>query len=199
MKTTIILAALILIVGGTTCSAYNGAVTADQTVQKQLGDLDAAYQRRTDLIPNLVKTVQAAGQFEKSTFTELAEARSKAGQLHITAADLNDPAKVKAFEAAQGALQTSLSRLLAVAENYPTLHATESFRDLMTQLEGTENRIQTERRKVNDAIRDYNTCVLSFPGGFIVRGFGYQKRASFQAEAGAEKAPTVDFSGGAAK
>lgn len=195
MKTLLVLLVIALAVSAGTCGVYNSAVQADQTVQNAVGDLDAAYQRRTDLIPNLVKTVQAAGQFEKSTFTELAEARSKAGQIRLTAADLNDPAKMKMFEKAQTELSSSLSRLLAVAESYPVLHATEGFRDLMTQLEGTENRIQTERHKVNDSVREYNTIVLGFPGGFIVRSFGFQKRASFQAAASSQVAPTIDFGG----
>lgn len=199
MKTLITLGIIALICGGFVCSTKNGLVSSDQAVQQSLGDLDTAYQRRIDLIPNLVKTVQAAGQFEKGTFVEIAEARSKAGQIHVTADDLKDPAKLAAFESAQTALQSSLTKLLAVAESYPTLRATDSYRDLMTELEGTENRIQTERHKVNDTIASYNRDVLSFPGSVVANAYGYKSRMMFHAQAGADKAPVVDFGFGAAK
>jgi len=195
MKTLAILGVIAAFIGFFTCGTYNGVVSADQTVKRDLGDLDAVYQRRVDLVPNLVKTVQAAATFEKGTFTEIAAARAAAGQMHLTASDIDDPKKLAAFSAAQSALGSSLTRLLAVAENYPQLHATEAYRDLMTQLEGTENRIQTERHKLNGAISSYNQQVLGFPGGFVVRGFGFKERAMFEAAAGAEKAPVVDFGG----
>lgn len=193
MKTLLIIGGIVLCLAVPMCSSYNGAVVADQDVQQKVGDVATAYQRRADLIPNLVHTVEASAHFEKSTFTEIAAARSKAGSIQLTAADLNDPAKLKAFQGAQDALGSSLGRLLAVSENYPDLKSTAQFQTLMDQLEGTENRIQTERHKLNDAIRDYNVKVQSFPGGIFVRMFGYQTKASFQAEAGAEKAPTVEF------
>lgn len=200
MKTIFTILAVVLLGGMLTCGSYNDTVAADQVVKQSLGDLDASYQRRVDLVPNLVKTVQAAATFEKGTFTEIAAARAAAGQLHITAADLSDPAKMKLFNDAQGALSSSLTKLLAVSENYPQLAATAAFRDLMAELEGTENRIQTARHNVNDAIQVYNGRVLGFPGGFIARGFGYQERAMFTAAAGADKAPSVDFgAGGGAK
>jgi len=196
MKTFITLGIIAVVFGGFVCSTRNDLVSSDQIVQQSLGDLDAAYQRRADLIPNLVKTVQAAGQFEKGTFVEIAEARAKAGQIHVTADDLKDPAKLAAFESAQTALQSSLTKLLAVAESYPALHATEAYRDLMTQLEGTENRIQTERHKVNEVIGLYNRDVLSFPGSLVASSYGYKPRLMFAAQAGADRAPVVDFGGG---
>jgi LemA protein len=195
MKTIFTIFAVFLLGGMLTCGSYNSTVAADQTVKQGLGDLDAAYQRRVDLVPNLVKTVQAAAKFEQQTFTEIAQARATAGQLHVNAADLSDPAKMKAFNGAQDALSSSLTKLLAVSENYPQLQATATYRDLMAELEGTENRIQTERHKVNEAIQSYNNQVLGFPGGFISRGFGYQQREMFAASAGADKAPSVDFGG----
>ena len=193
MKTLALILVVGLFGGMLTCGSYNSTVSADQTVKQELGDLDAAYQRRVDLIPNLVKTVEAAGLFERGTFTEIAQARATAGQLHITATDLSNPTKLAAFNQAQNNLQSSLAKLLVVAENYPQLHATEAYRDLMTELEGTENRIQTERHKANDAINTYNNQVLGFPGGFISRGFGYQERAMFTAAAGSDKAPEINF------
>jgi LemA protein len=196
MKTLLIIGGILLCIAVPMCGSYNGAVVADQDVQQKVGDVGAAYQRRVDLIPNLVRTVQASANFEKSTFTAIAEARARAGSIQLNATDLNDPAKLQAFQNAQDALGSSLGRLLAVSENYPQLHSSAEFQTLMDQLEGTENRIQTERHKLNDAIRNYNTKVLSFPGGFFVRAFGFQTKASFQAEAGAERAPTVDFGAG---
>lgn len=193
MKTLATILVVFLFGGMLTCGSYNSTVAADQAVKQELGDLDAAYQRRVDLIPNLVKTVEAAGLFEKGTFTEIAQARATAGQIHITASDLSDPTKLAAFNQAQNSLQSSLAKLLVVAENYPQLHATEGYRDLMSELEGTENRIQTERHKANEAINTYNNQVIGFPGGFIARGFGYQSRAMFTAAAGSDKAPVVDF------
>lgn len=193
MKTLAIAGVIALAVFGFVCSSYNGVVAADQSVKKQVGDLDAAYQRRADLIPNLVQVVEASGKFEKSTLTEVTEMRSKIGQLHITAGDLGDKAKVAAFQKAQAELSSSMGRLMAVAESYPQLKTTDAFRDLMTQVEGSENRIQTERRKMNDSISDYNRTVLSFPGSMVASHYGFGARESFQADAGAAKAPQIKF------
>jgi LemA protein len=176
---------------------YNRLVTLDQEVNKRWGDVQTVYQRRADLIPNLVNTVQGAANFEKSTLTEVTNARASVGQVRI---DPNkaptDAAQLQQFQAAQGELSNALSRLLVVAERYPELRATRNFQELQAQLEGTENRIAVERNNFNGAVQNYNTAVRSFPTNLIAGMFGFPSKPFFNAQPGAEKAPTVNFNFG---
>jgi LemA protein len=163
-------------------------------VDSQWAQVQNVYQRRADLIPNLVSTVSGAANFEKSTLTEITTARASVGQMKI---DPNtaptDPAKLAAFEQAQGQLSSALSRLLVVVERYPDLKATQNFRDLQAQLEGTENRISVERRDFNSAVQNYNTAVKSFPTVFYAGAMGFSPKPYFAASTGAETAPKVSF------
>jgi LemA protein len=176
---------------------YNNLVTLDQEVNKRWGDVQTVYQRRADLIPNLVNTVAGAANFEKSTLTEVTNARASVGRVQL---DPNkaptDAAQLQQFQAAQGQLSNALSRLLVVAENYPQLTATRSFQELQAQLEGTENRISVERNNFNTAVQNYNTVLKRFPTNFVGGMFGFQVRPFFQSQQGAEKAPTVNFNFG---
>lgn len=176
---------------------YNRLVTLDQEVNKRWGDVQTVYQRRADLIPNLVNTVQGAANFEKSTLTEVTNARASVGRVQL---DPNkaptDAAQLQQFQAAQGELSNALSRLLVVAERYPELRATRNFQELQAQLEGTENRIAVERNNFNTAVQNYNTAVRRFPTNLIAGMFGFQPRPFFAAQQGAERAPTVNFNFG---
>src|SRR5213080_593691 len=188
----------ILLVGGCAVAAsYNRLVPLQQKVDQSWAQVQNVYQRRADLIPNLVNTVQGAANFEKSTLTEVTNARASVGRVQI---DPNhapeDAAKLQEFQQAQGQLSTALSRLLVVSENYPQLRATESFQTLQAQLEGTENRISVERNNFNAAVQDYNTALEQFPTNMLNKMFNFKPRAFFQAEAGSEKAPTVNFNFG---
>jgi LemA protein len=156
--------------------------------------VENVYQRRADLVPNLVSTVKGSAAHEQKTLAAVTQARAEATQVRITAADLNDPAKLRAFEEAQGKLSQNLGRLLAVSENYPDLKANASFRDLQAQLEGTENRIAVERRRYNESVQRYNTLVRSFPTLVMAKVGGFQAKEPFHATtAGADKAPEVKF------
>src|ERR1700693_3256291 len=176
---------------------YNRLVTLDQNVNKKWGDVQTVYQRRADLIPNLVNTVQGAANFEKSTIVEVTNARASVGRVQL---DPNkaptDAAQLQQFQAAQGQLSNALSRLLVVAENYPQLKANQNFLGLEAQLEGTENRISVERNKFNTVVQDYNVAVKRFPTNMIAGMFGFSPRPFFAAQQGAEKAPTVNFNFG---
>ena len=178
-------------------NSYNGLVGRSQEVDKQWAQVQNVYQRRADLVPNLVATVSGAANFEKSTLTEITEARASVGQVKL---DPNqsptDPAKLEEFQKAQARLSSALSRLLVVVERYPDLKATSNFRDLQAQLEGTENRITVERQKFNEAVQKYNTSVKSFPTVFIAGMFGYQSKPYFAAKEGSETPPKVDFNFG---
>lgn len=174
-------------------SINNGLVTAEERVNEAWGQVNTAYQRRADLIPNLVNTVKGAANFEQETLTAVIDARSKASSIQLTADALNDPNAVKAFEEAQAGLRSSLSRLMVVAENYPQLQATQAFRDLQVQLEGTENRISTERNRFNTVVREYNTQLRQFPRNIIAGIIGFDQKPYFEAAAGSEQAPTVQF------
>lgn len=174
-------------------SSYNTLVTAEEGVNEAWGQVNTAYQRRADLIPNLVNTVKGAANFEEETLTAVVEARSRATSINLTADALNDPQALRNFEEAQGALRSSLSRLLMVAENYPVLQATQAFRDLQVQLEGTENRISTERNRFNTVVRGYNTQIRRFPTSLMAAIFGFSTKAYFEASEGADQAPTVQF------
>ena len=175
-------------------TTYNRLVTLDQKVQAQWAQVENVYQRRTDLIPNLVETVKGAAAFEKDTFIAVTEARSKVGQIN-TQGLANNPEAFAKFQQAQDGLSSALSRLLVVVEKYPTLTATQNFRDLQAQLEGTENRIAVERMRFNEAAQAFNTTRLSFPTTLIAGFFGsrFNEKAYFKAVSGAEKPPKVQF------
>ncbi|MEP6698793.1 MAG: LemA family protein [Verrucomicrobiota bacterium] len=185
---------LVLIFGFTGCGSYNRLVTLEQTVNKKWADVQSVYQRRADLIPNLVQTVAGAANFEKSTLTEVTNARASVGQVKLDPSKApTDAAELEKFQQAQGQLSTALSRLLVVSENYPQLRATESFQNLQAQLEGTENRISVERNNFNAAVQEYNTTLARFPTNMLNKMFGFQPRPFFTAQAGSEKAPAVNF------
>ncbi|HET9225355.1 MAG TPA: LemA family protein [Thermoanaerobaculia bacterium] len=177
--------------------SYNGLVGAQQAVEAQWAQVQSSYQRRADLIPNLVATVKGSAAFEQDTLTQVVEARSRVGQVSPQAgADiLNDPQKFQQFQQAQDQLSSALSRLLVVVERYPELRSTQAFQDLMNQLEGTENRINVERNRFNQVAQDYNTRIKRFPTALFANIFGFQPRPYFEAAPGAETAPRVDFSG----
>ena len=192
----LVLLVVVLLVGFAGCAGcgtYNTLVQKDEAVEEAWGNVETTYQRRADLIPNLVATVQGAADFERSTITEVTEARARATSINLTADDLDDPAAIQRYAEAQQALSGALGRLLAVSENYPELRATEAFRDLQVQLEGTENRINTARRDYNAAVRDYNTSVRRFPANIVAGLTGFDRRVPFEAAEGAEDAPDVDF------
>jgi LemA protein len=192
--------ALVLILGGCGVATYNNLVGLQQGVDAAWAQVENVYQRRADLIPNLVATVQGAANFEQSTLTAVTEARASVGRMQVSGKDLiNDPQAFAQWQAAQNSLGSALQRLLVVAENYPDLKATANFRDLQAQLEGTENRISVERMRYNEAAQAYNTARLRFPAN-IVAGFGnFGEKAYFKAAAGSEQAPKVQFpQGGAA-
>lgn len=191
-KSIIILAVLaILVIYG--ISVNNGFVTAEESVESAWAQVENQYQRRADLIPNLVNTVQSAADFEQETLQSVIEARSRATSITLQANDLNDPAKIQQFQAAQEQLSGALSRLLVSVERYPELKANANFRDLQAQLEGTENRIATERKRFNDTARQYNTEIRKFPGSLIASISGFDRKAYFEANEGVEQPPIVDF------
>lgn len=191
--TLVVLVVLLGFVGCGATSSYNSLVQSDEQVKQAWGNLQAQYQRRADLIPNLVETVQGAADFEKETLQSVTEARAKATSIQVSPEDLNDPQKIQQFQQAQSALGKSLGRLLAVSENYPKLQATQAFSDLQAQLEGTENRITVARRDYNAAVRQYNTQVRSFPTVVFAGLMGFPPKTPFEAETGAEQAPDVSF------
>jgi LemA protein len=173
---------------------YNGLVEADEAVKASWAQVENVYQRRADLIPNLVNTVKGSAQHEEKVLEEVTTARASATQIKIDVNDLSDPEKVKAFEDAQSKLSSSLGRLLAVSENYPDLKANAAFRDLQSQLEGTENRIAVERKRFNDAIEAYNVKCRSFPTVVVAKTMGFKPRETFRATApNADKPPEVKF------
>lgn len=189
-----ILLLLLIIFGVGGCGSYNRLVTLDQEVNKRWADVQSVYQRRADLIPNLVQTVAGAANFEKSTLTEVTNARASVGQVKLDPSKApRDAAQLEEFQRAQGQLSTALSRLLVVSEQYPQLRATEGFQKLQTQLEGTENRISVERNNFNEAVQAFNTAVRRFPTNLLAGMFGFQPRPFFNAQPGADKAPEVKF------
>lgn len=191
MKALIIVGVIVGLAALFAIGAYNGLVNKDVAVQESWGQVENVYQRRFDLIPNLVETVKGAANFEKSTFTEIAEARAKVGSINLNQTPSVE--QLKAFQAAQQNLGGAMSRLIAVAENYPQLKANENFLSLQAQLEGTENRIAVERRNYNTNVASYNGSVRRFPGNIFASIFGFQVRPQFEAEKGAEKAVKVSF------
>lgn len=173
-------------------SAYNGMVGVEEEATTALANVQSTYQRRADLIPNLVETVKGYAGHEKETLEGVVSARSKATSINLDAESLT-PEKMKRFQSAQGELSTALGRLIAIQENYPELKANENFRDLQVQLEGTENRINEARNKYNAAVQQYNLKIRRFPNSILSGLFGFEKMQKFEAETGAEKAPQVKF------
>lgn len=185
---------LLLAVGVGGCNSYNGLVGSRQEVDKAWAQVETVYQRRADLIPNLVSTVSGAANFERNVLREVTEARASVGQVKLAAGSAPETAEqLKQFQAAQGSLGSALSRLLVVAEKYPDLKASQGFRDLQVQLEGTENRITVERQRFNEAVQRYNTRTQRFPTVLLARAFNFQPKPYFAADAGSEKAPKVNF------
>lgn len=174
------------------CNGYNGLVKQDEVVKNAWNNVQSDYQRRADLIPNLVNTVKGEANFEQTTLQNVIEARSKATQMKVDPENLT-PEKIKEFQAAQGQLSQALGRLLMITENYPNLKANEAFRNLQAQLEGTENRIKVARNDFNAAVKDYNVKVRSFPINLLAGMFGFSQKEGFTAEQGSEKAPEVKF------
>jgi LemA protein len=171
---------------------YNGIAGSEQEVKRTWGNVESDYQRRTDLIPNLVNTVKGYANFEKETLTKVIEARASATQMKVDASNLS-PDQIQAFQNAQGGLSQALGRLMVVAEQYPDLKANQNFLDLQSQLEGTENRINVSRQRFNDAVGSYNTRIVGFPGNLVAKLGGFKEKGFFQAQAGADKAPEVKF------
>jgi len=176
--TLIVIAALVLLLGGCGCNGYNGLVTLDETVKNKWANVESDYQRRSDLIPNLVNTVKGEANFEQTTLQNVISARASATQVKLDANDLS-PEKIQQYQAAQ--------------ENYPNLRANDAFRGLQTQLEGTENRIKVARNDFNDAVAAYNVKARTFPNNIFAGMFGFKTKEGFKAEAGSEKAPEVKF------
>ena len=194
MKRTglLIVLALLVILGFWGCNGYNGLVKQDEVVKKAWGNVQAEYQNRSDLVGNLVNTVKGAANFEQNTLTAVVEARAKATSVNINADNLT-PEKIAEFQAAQGQLSSSLSRLLVSVEAYPTLRATEGFMKLQSQLEGIENNIKNSRKTFNDEVQVYNTKVRSFPVNIIAGMSGFKQKGMFEADKGAEKKVDVNF------
>jgi LemA protein len=192
-----VLGILALVVLGVAGASYNRLVGLSQAVDSSWAQVQNVYQRRADLIPNLVNTVSGAANFEKSTLTEVTQARASVGKVQINANSApTDPAKLAEFQAAQGQLSSALSRLLVVAERYPELKANANFRDLQAQLEGTENRIAVERGRFNEAVQTYNTAVKSFPTALYAGMAGFKEKPYFTATPGSETPPPVHFNFG---
>lgn len=194
-KTWIILAviAVILVLAYSSVkNSYNSMVTMQEGVTAQWSQVENVYQRRSDLIPNLVSTVKGYADFEKETLTQVIEARAKATSVNVNPEKL-DAQSLKNFQDAQSGLSSALSRLMVVVEKYPELKANQGFLDLQAQLEGTENRITVERQKFNQSAQAYNTFIRTFPKNIFAGMFGFEKKAYFEAEKGAEKAPQVKF------
>ena len=190
--TLLVIGVLILIMVGGTLTTYNGLIAKDEAVATAWGNIQSQYQRRADLIPNLVSTVKGYAKHESETLENVLAARAKATQVTINSDNLT-PEKLKQYQAAQGELSQALGRLMAVSENYPNLKANENFSELQAQLEGTENRINESRQISNSAVQTYNGSVRRFPANIVAGMFGFDKKNQFEAEAGAEKAPKVEF------
>lgn len=186
---TIVVIALVAIWG---ISSYNGLVSMDENVSNSWANVETQYQRRSDLIPNLVNTVKGYAKHESETLESVMQARSQATQVKIDPSNCT-PQQLAAYQKAQGDVTTALGKLLAITENYPDLKANQNFLELQSQLEGTENRINVARKDFNDTAKKYNTSLRHFPRNIIASMFGFEKRNYFEAEAGAEKAPKVEF------
>lgn len=172
--------------------SYNGLVSKDENIASQWGNVESSYQRRADLIPNIVNTAKGYAEFEQETLTKVIEARSKATSVTIDPTNIT-PAQLEQFQEVQSGLSSALARLLAVFERYPDLKANENFKELINELERTENRINVERNRYNEVVNPYNTSVRSFPTSLIAGAFGFEKKAYFEAEEGTDQAPEVEF------
>jgi len=172
------------------CGAYNNLIGVDQQVKTKWGNVETNYQRRTDLYNSVIKTIEGSANFEKSTLTEVVQARAKATSINV---DINDPKSLEAYQNAQAGLQSSFSKLLAVVERYPDLKTTAAFQGFQTQIEGTENRINVARQDYNAAVQDYNLRVKRFPNNIFAGIFGFHEKAFYKADIGSEKAPEVKF------
>lgn len=188
-----IILAVLLLGAAWVYMGYNGIVTKSEEVSSKWSVVESQYQRRYDLVPNLVATVQGAAEFETETFTAVAEARGKTTSVSVDPTKL-DAASIASYQAAQGEFSSALSRLLVVVEKYPDLKATENFRDLQAQLEGTENRIAVARRDFTMSVQGYNTLIKQFPGNLLAGYFGFAEKGYFEADEAAAEAPAVDFS-----
>ncbi len=188
--TLIVILALVLVLGGCGCNSYNGLVGADQSVKNASGNVEAQYQRRTDLYSSVIKTIEGSANFEKSTLKEVIEARAKATAVNI---DINDPESLAKYQAAQGQLQSAFGRLMAVAEAYPDIKTTKAFQDFQTQIEGTENRINVARQDFNQTVNAYNLKVKTFPNNLFAGFFHFAEKPYFKSEPGSDKAPDVQF------
>ena len=188
----IVIVAFVLILGGCGCSGYNSMVNLDEGVKAKWGSVQSNYQRRADLIPNLVNTVKGAANFEQETLTKVIEARAKATSVNINPGELT-PENLQKFQAAQGELSGALSRLLVSVERYPELKANQNYLDLQKQLEGTENRINVARNDFNGSDQEYNQVVRRFPNNLFAGMFGFSVKQPFEADAGSQKAPEVKF------
>jgi LemA protein len=184
---------LVVIAGLFYWTTYNGMVSRDEAVKQSWAQVQTDYQRRADLVPNLVSTVKGVANFEKDTLTAVVEARAKVGSVQVNPSTLSDPAQFKKFEAVQGQLSSALSRLMVVVEKYPELKATANFSELQSQLEGTENRIAVARRDFNVAVQDYNTAIRRAPGNIVANMSGFKEKPYFEADEGAAKVPEVKF------
>lgn len=182
---------ILMLIGGT-LTTYNSLVAKDEAVTTAWGNIQSQYQRRADLVPNLVNTVKGYAKHESETLEGVVEARAKATQIKVDADNIT-PEKLKQFQSAQGELTQALGRLIAVQENYPDLKANENFSELQAQLEGMENRINESRQLYNAAVQTYNVSVRRFPANIVAGMFGFDKKTQFEAEAGTEKAPQVEF------
>lgn len=193
----LVVIAVIVVLGiavvGWGVGVYNKLVGLNEGVSQAWSQVENQYQRRYDLIPNLVETVKGVAEFEKGTFTAVTEARAKVGQVRLSADQLGDPQAFQKFQQAQDGLSSALSRLLVVSENYPQLKANENFLQLQAQLEGTENRISVERMKFNQVVQDYNTQIKRFPAAIIAGITGFSEKQYFKAAEGAQQAPKVQF------
>src|SRR5476651_1308260 len=189
-----IFSVLLIIIAAATLSScsYNSIVKMDENVKAKWGQVQNDYQRRSDLVPNLVATVKGAANFEKSTLTDVINARAKATSVQVDPTKLT-PESIQKFQAAQGELSSALGKLMVITENYPNLKSNENFMALQAQLEGTENRITIARKDFNEAVQEYNGKIRSFPANITAKMFGFSEKGYFQAEPGSEKAPEVKF------
>lgn len=195
MKSFVKFLGLFLIASSLSSCSYNSLVEKREAVAKEWANVESAYQRRSDLVPNLVATVKGSANFEQQTLVDVTQARASATSIKLDPSKLS-PEDIKKFDQAQGQLTGSLSRLLVSVEKYPDLKSTEAFRDLSAQLEGTENRINTERNRFNEAVNEYNATLQKFPANITASMFGFKTKGYFEAAAGSDKAPKVDFNTG---
>lgn len=186
----IVIGVILLFFGGCACSSYNGLIQVDQRVKNKWGDVETNYQRRTDLYGSVIKVIEGSANFEKSTLKEVINARANATKVQV---DVNDSASLANYQRAQGQLQGSFSRLMAVAESYPDLKTTQQFQNFQTDISGTENRINVARRDFNAAVSDYNLKVKQFPNNIFAGMFGYRERAYYKSDPGSENAPEIHF------